>query len=115
MATLLDDLFMHDEESTYISVTSHSGSIQALLHAIGHRPFILPTGGVIPVLVKVVKVKGPRPDNGSKMEEWELKPQCTTDPLKAGKDGYRDIAEFLEEIEKGVPRGRDGGYAHLEI
>jgi len=48
---LLDDIFNHDE-STYISLTSHSGAISALLRVIGHREFRLRTGSVIPVLVK---------------------------------------------------------------
>lgn len=52
LKTLLDDVFSHDE-STCISFTSHSGAISGLLRVLGHRPFRLSTGGVIPVLVKV--------------------------------------------------------------
>ena len=48
---LLDDVFTHDQE-TFISFTSHSGNIAAILKAIGHRPFALQTGGLIPVLVR---------------------------------------------------------------
>ncbi|KAK5153777.1 hypothetical protein LTR04_006166 [Oleoguttula sp. CCFEE 6159] len=50
---LLNDVFTHDK-NTWISFTSHSGAIAALLEALGHRKFRLPTGGVIPVLVKAV-------------------------------------------------------------
>ena len=51
MKKLLDDIFAHDE-STYISFTTHSGSIASILRVIGHREFRLPTGAVIPVLIK---------------------------------------------------------------
>ncbi|KAI4276982.1 MAG: hypothetical protein L6R38_005535 [Xanthoria sp. 2 TBL-2021] len=50
---LLDDVFEHDD-STFVSLTSHSGAICSLLRVLGHREFRLVTGGVIPVLVKAV-------------------------------------------------------------
>lgn len=53
---LLDDVFTHDD-STYISFSSHSGAISALLRDLRHRPFRLSTGGVIPVLVKAETIK----------------------------------------------------------
>ncbi|RPA74576.1 phosphoglycerate mutase-like protein [Ascobolus immersus RN42] len=37
---------------TYVSVTAHSGLIASALRVLGHRPFRLPTGGMIPVVVK---------------------------------------------------------------
>lgn len=55
MRELLADVFEHDA-STFVSFTSHSGSIASLLDAVGHREFRLPTGGVIPVFVKAVRV-----------------------------------------------------------
>lgn len=51
----LKDIFRHDK-STYITISAHSGAITSMLAAIGHRPFGLQTGGVIPVVVKVRKV-----------------------------------------------------------
>ena len=51
MKKLLDDIFTNDV-STYISFTTHSGSIASLLRVIGHRQFRLPTGALIPVFVK---------------------------------------------------------------
>ena len=60
MKTLLDDIVTNDE-NTFISLTSHSGAITAMLHVLGHRPFGLQTGGVIPVLVKVDMVEGQAP------------------------------------------------------
>ena len=51
MKKLLDDIFTHDD-STYISFTTHSGSIASLLRVIGHREFRIPTGALMPVLVR---------------------------------------------------------------
>ena len=51
MKKLLDDIFTHDD-STYISFTTHSGSIASLLRVVGHPEFYIPTGAVIPVLIK---------------------------------------------------------------
>ena len=51
MKKLLDDIYSRDD-STYISLTTHSGSIASLLRVIGHREFRLQTGAMIPVLVK---------------------------------------------------------------
>jgi broad specificity phosphatase PhoE len=48
---VLDDVFATDD-GTWISVTAHSGAITKLLGALGHRPFRLATGQIIPVLVK---------------------------------------------------------------
>ncbi|CAN6670158.1 probable phosphoglycerate mutase Pmu1p [Trichomonascus vanleenenianus] len=39
----------------YVSVTSHSGTNISFLDVIGHRPFPLETGGMIPVVVKATK------------------------------------------------------------
>ncbi|KAL9000536.1 MAG: hypothetical protein Q9169_000829 [Polycauliona sp. 2 TL-2023] len=57
MKMLLDDVFEHDD-STFISLTSHSGAICSLLRVLGHREFRLVTGGVIPVLAKAVREGG---------------------------------------------------------
>ncbi|KAJ5124509.1 Histidine phosphatase superfamily clade-1, partial [Penicillium bovifimosum] len=48
---LLDDVV--NDESTYISLTAHSGAITSVLEVVGHRRFALATGAVIPVLVSV--------------------------------------------------------------
>jgi broad specificity phosphatase PhoE len=71
---LLDDIFSHDE-STVISMTSHGGAIAAILRAVGHRPFSLRTGSVIPVLVSADKVNGEKPK--MKIEPWTPKPKCS--------------------------------------
>ncbi|OAP57605.1 hypothetical protein AYL99_08343 [Fonsecaea erecta] len=97
---LLDDVFAHDE-NTYISITSHSETIEATLRVVGHSALCLPPGGIVPVLVKVSEVSGKR-HNGDE-QEWEAKPACESDPLKTGKDGYKDVAELLDEINRSVP------------
>lgn len=51
MLALLDDVFTNDDH-TWISMTSHSGTIRTILDVLGHQPFSLATGAVIPVLVK---------------------------------------------------------------
>lgn len=53
--SLLDDIFTSDS-STYISFSSHSGAIRAILAAVGHIVFPLATGAVIPVMVKATMV-----------------------------------------------------------
>ncbi|MCJ1382071.1 hypothetical protein MMC17_005183 [Xylographa soralifera] len=73
LTLLLDDIFESDQ-NTWISFTSHSGAIAGLLRVVGHRPFPLVTGSVIPVLVKAELVKGIRP--GRKVKEGEPAPEC---------------------------------------
>ncbi|KAL9622456.1 MAG: hypothetical protein Q9160_003132 [Pyrenula sp. 1 TL-2023] len=65
-------------ESTFISLSSHSGAISCILTAIGHRPFPLRTGAVIPVLVRVERVQGEEPTPS--VEPWRPAPECTIDP-----------------------------------
>ncbi|RDW77589.1 hypothetical protein BP6252_05642 [Coleophoma cylindrospora] len=47
----MEELFDEDDQ-TSISITSHSGTIAALLKVIGHREFNLPPGHILPVLVR---------------------------------------------------------------
>ena len=57
---VLDDVFTHDN-STYISIISHSGEIGAILEVLGHQPFGLNTGAAIPVLVRAETFTAPLP------------------------------------------------------
>ncbi|KAF1947355.1 phosphoglycerate mutase-like protein [Clathrospora elynae] len=57
---VLDDIFSNDD-STYISITSHSGEIGSLLRVLGHRAFSLSTGSAIPVLVKATTLYADAP------------------------------------------------------
>lgn len=73
MKALLDDVFAHDN-STWISLTSHSGSIRAILAALGHQQFSLATGAIIPVFVKAEWVEGRPPPVA--VEPWRPAPIC---------------------------------------
>ncbi|KAM3069432.1 putative phosphoglycerate mutase pmu1 [Clarireedia jacksonii] len=57
---LLDDVFNNDN-STFISFSTHSGEINSLLRVLRHRSFSLSTGAMIPVLVKIESVEGESP------------------------------------------------------
>ena len=94
---VLDDVFSTDDE-TYLSITSHSGEIASLLRGkpilfrglllrrctdsevlvLGHRPFRLATGAVIPVLVKAETIDGPSPTTAT--VPYEAICTCTSPP-----------------------------------
>ena len=48
---LLNDIFNHDDYA-FISFTAHSGAIASMLRVIGHQQLKVPTGGMMPVLIK---------------------------------------------------------------
>lgn len=74
--TALDSIFSTDTAS-YISVTSHSGEIASILRVLGHRPFSLRTGAVIPVLVKAQTVDEMV---GTTTPTFTVSPHCTAPP-----------------------------------
>ncbi|KAI5954853.1 PMU2 [Candida theae] len=51
---VLQDIFDNDDNDI-ISITSHAGTIRAFITVIGHRKFTIPTGGMIPIVIKGVK------------------------------------------------------------
>ncbi|EPQ54915.1 phosphoglycerate mutase-like protein [Gloeophyllum trabeum ATCC 11539] len=51
---VLDTIFDQDDR-WLVSITSHSGWINGLLSAIGRERYKLPTGGVLPVVVKQIR------------------------------------------------------------
>ncbi|KAG1892048.1 histidine phosphatase superfamily [Suillus subluteus] len=51
MRGVLDMIFDKDQEQ-FISFTAHGGIVSAALRVMNHRQYILPTGGVIPIVVK---------------------------------------------------------------
>ncbi|KAI6152367.1 histidine phosphatase superfamily [Pisolithus tinctorius] len=55
---VLDMIFENDEEQ-YISITAHSGFINACLRVTDHPLWALPTGGVIPIVVKATAERVP--------------------------------------------------------
>ncbi|MCJ1255576.1 hypothetical protein MMC24_003393 [Lignoscripta atroalba] len=74
---VLDDVFSTDD-STYISITSHSGEIASLLRVLGHRTFSLSTGAVIPVLVKAEILAATPSQTAS--QQWTTLSTCTSPP-----------------------------------
>lgn len=52
----LESVFENDRDHSIISITSHAGTIRAFISSIGHRKFTIPTGGMIPVVVKGRKI-----------------------------------------------------------
>jgi broad specificity phosphatase PhoE len=53
---VLDRIFDENAQEIFISVTAHGGWIDGFLTSIGRNIFPLPTGGVLPVLVKATKL-----------------------------------------------------------
>ncbi|KAJ7085204.1 histidine phosphatase superfamily [Mycena belliarum] len=54
--TVLDRIFRDDAEALFVSVTAHGGIINGFLRALGRPKYPLPTGGVLPVVVKATVV-----------------------------------------------------------
>ncbi|KAJ7846508.1 histidine phosphatase superfamily [Mycena leptocephala] len=50
--TVLDRIFIEDTDVTFVSITAHVGIISSFMRAIGRDWYRLPTGGVLPVIVK---------------------------------------------------------------
>lgn len=74
---VLDDVFVNDS-AVWVSVTSHSGEITQLLTVLGHRPFKLGTGQIIPVLVKAELVD---PEPTSTFASWTSEATCAEPPV----------------------------------
>ncbi|KAJ7633576.1 phosphoglycerate mutase-like protein [Mycena polygramma] len=53
--TVLDRVFRDDKDVVVISITAHGGIINGLLRAVGRPVYPLPTGGVLPIVVKATK------------------------------------------------------------
>ena len=50
----LDDVISNDDH-IFLSFTSHSGSIASLVRVTGHRESRIPTGGLLPMLIRATK------------------------------------------------------------
>jgi len=74
---VLDELFASDP-ATIISITTHSGEGGSLLRVLGHQPFSLSTGAIIPVLVKAQFVSGEAP--ATTTQPWQASSWCTNGP-----------------------------------
>ncbi|KAG7692716.1 hypothetical protein KL951_004963 [Ogataea haglerorum] len=53
----LQDVFENYPDDVYISSTSHAGEIRAIITALGHRKFAIPTAGTIPIVVKGARIQ----------------------------------------------------------
>ncbi|RYP21922.1 hypothetical protein DL765_001998 [Monosporascus sp. GIB2] len=74
----LDEIFTEDE-ATWVSITSHSDEITGLLSVLGHRPFGLSTGQIIPVLVKAERTYHAYPS--TTIRSWQSEATCTRPPI----------------------------------
>jgi broad specificity phosphatase PhoE len=120
-AKLLDSIVAKDQNER-ISITAHSGAISMLLHAIGHRKFVLGTGAVIPVLIKAEPVsqratrrhEDDHDDVGAgthieyeieDRDKWQTIPKCPAD-LDLEAIGFQrwkmGLKEFLAGVENGT-------------
>ncbi|KAF2428047.1 phosphoglycerate mutase-like protein [Tothia fuscella] len=80
---LLDDIFS-SEKGSYHSCTSHSGEVASLLRVLGHIPFSLSTGAIIPVLVKAEILSGSALATSA---TWTASAHCTVPPVTSISNG----------------------------
>ncbi|KAI3321098.1 phosphoglycerate mutase-like protein [Xylariaceae sp. AK1471] len=73
-----DDIFSNDD-STWISTTTHSGQITNNLRVLGHRAFSLSTGQAIPALIKAQKLRVDPPS--TTVQSWTAEVTCTAPPV----------------------------------
>ncbi|KAI2633138.1 phosphoglycerate mutase-like protein [Hypomontagnella submonticulosa] len=76
---VLDDIFSNDD-STWISITSHSGQIRANLKVLGHIEFSLSTGQAIPALIKGVNQRKVDPPTTT-VQSWVAEATCNAPPV----------------------------------
>ncbi|KAF3914727.1 hypothetical protein AA313_de0208326 [Arthrobotrys entomopaga] len=77
MRLVLSDIFDNDQ-STIISITTHSGIAVSLLSVLGHIPFGLVTGAIMPTLIKITTVtEKPTPTT---TQPWTTEAWCTNGP-----------------------------------
>lgn len=51
----LQHLFSNHPDDEFVSITCHAGMIRAFISVIGHRKFTVPTGGMVPVVIKATR------------------------------------------------------------
>ncbi|OXV06394.1 hypothetical protein Egran_05838 [Elaphomyces granulatus] len=73
------------DRGLFISITSHSGEIAALLQVLGHRPFDLNTGAVIPVLVKAETISVEPTETTA--PQWTTSAHCISPPVTSVSTG----------------------------
>jgi hypothetical protein len=70
----LEEIMRENKKKTYLTISSHSGSTSSMLKVIGHREFRLPTGAMIPAVVKVEY--GVEPESLVPTETPKGPPEC---------------------------------------
>ncbi|KAJ7776919.1 histidine phosphatase superfamily [Mycena maculata] len=50
--TVLDKIFKSDKDAIFVSITAHGGIINGFLRTLGRPRHPLPTGGVLPIIIK---------------------------------------------------------------
>ena len=82
----LDKVFASRRDGgLFISITSHSGEIAALLRVLGHRPFDLNTGAVIPVLEKAETASVEPTETTA--PRWTTSAHCISPPVTSASTG----------------------------
>jgi broad specificity phosphatase PhoE len=82
----LDRVFAsRQDRGLFISITSHSGEIAAVLQVLGHRPFDLNTGAVIPVLVKAETISVEPTETTA--PQWTTSAHCISPPVTSVSTG----------------------------
>ncbi|KAI1410468.1 phosphoglycerate mutase-like protein [Hypoxylon sp. FL1857] len=76
---VLDDIFSNDD-NTWISITSHSGQINANLKVLNHIAFSLSTGQAIPALIKAVNLRNADPATTT-IQSWVAEATCKAPPI----------------------------------
>ncbi|KAJ7220880.1 histidine phosphatase superfamily [Mycena pura] len=54
--TVLDRIFAEDKDASVVSIVAHGGIINGFLHSIGRPRYALPTGGILPVVIKATRL-----------------------------------------------------------
>ncbi|KAL3458797.1 histidine phosphatase superfamily [Aspergillus heterothallicus] len=84
-----------------VSITAHSGEITSILRVIGHQPFRLSTGAVIPVLIRAEEIEEEEPTTTI---AWTQSAYCAAPPATSTASGCV-CASSAAPITSGYPVG----------
>ncbi|KAJ7328507.1 histidine phosphatase superfamily [Mycena albidolilacea] len=54
--SVLERIFLEDKDAVFVSITAHAFIINNFLHTLGRPRYVLPVGGVLPIVVKATAV-----------------------------------------------------------
>ncbi|KAJ7838599.1 histidine phosphatase superfamily [Mycena olivaceomarginata] len=54
--SILERIFREDKDAVFVSITAHAFIINSFLHTLGRPRYVLPVGGVLPIVVKATAV-----------------------------------------------------------